>query len=179
MILRTLNPPSPPHPPSTSTPPSSRRARSVGVCYRSSTLRDYVPASTASGQSPRTPRQRVPPVIGGTSSCDARPRRSASRLRGAIQERRRGDACRSTVMQTASNESKQNGACPMLHSFCACQCRPNTSHTVCILLLDDCSTRRQRGTKQHARPRVPKLLSPTLDVLPPGTFGSCSPSAIP
>jgi hypothetical protein len=36
---------------------------------------------------------------------------------GAIQEQRRGDACRSTVMQTASTESKQNGACPMLHSF--------------------------------------------------------------
>jgi hypothetical protein len=84
----------------------------------------FSPAIIASGQSPRTPWQKVPPVNGGTSSCDARPRRLASCRGGAIKERRRVDACRSTVMQTASTERQQNGACPMLHSFCARCCIP-------------------------------------------------------
>ena len=82
--------------------------------------------SFASGQSPRTPWQKVPPVNGGTSSCDARPRRVVMSRCGAIQEQRRGDACRSTVMQTASKESKQNGACPMLHSFNLLNCITST-----------------------------------------------------
>lgn len=46
---------------------------------------------------------------------------------GAVTERRRGDACRSTVMQTASKECQQNGACPMLLSFCAFNPSPSST----------------------------------------------------
>ena len=77
----TLNPPCPPPCPPTwsSLVPTTtaRKRRGLPSEQRAAGLTTFGPAFIASGQSPRTPGQRVPPVNGGTSPCGARPRRAA------------------------------------------------------------------------------------------------------